>query len=142
MGLSIANFYTVPLHGSQLRVPYEGVLGAYSEAAVAASDKAYPSCEPIPYDQFEIKFQAVEIWIVDRAVLSVENSLGGSIHRNYDLFLHHRLHIVGEVQLLVHHYLIALSSVRMEHIIQNHKPPTGTIPMQKYSHQNGSQRLP
>ncbi|CAI0458214.1 unnamed protein product, partial [Linum tenue] len=41
-------------------------------------------CEAIPCDQFEVAFQAVELWIADRAVLPVENSLGGSIHRNYD----------------------------------------------------------
>ncbi|KAL2485605.1 Arogenate dehydratase/prephenate dehydratase 6 [Abeliophyllum distichum] len=111
--LSISDFSAVPLHGSQLRVAYQGVPGAYSEAAAG---KAYPNCEPIPCDQFEVAFQAVEIWIADRAVLPVENSLGGSIHRNYDLLLRHRLHIVGEVQLPVHHCLLALPGVRMEHI--------------------------
>ncbi|KAJ4849649.1 hypothetical protein Tsubulata_009644 [Turnera subulata] len=47
----------------------------------------YPNCEAIPCDQFEVAFQAVELWIADRAVLPVENSLGGSIHRNYGLLL-------------------------------------------------------
>ncbi|PHT69146.1 Arogenate dehydratase 5, chloroplastic [Capsicum annuum] len=47
----------------------------------AAAGKAYPKCEAIPCDQFEVAFQAVELWIADRAVLPVENSLGGSIHR-------------------------------------------------------------
>lgn len=102
-----------PMHGSSLRVAYQGVPGAYSEAAAA---KAYPGCEAIPCDQFEVAFQAVELWIADRAVMPVENSLGGSIHRNYDLLLRHRLHIVGEVQLPVHHCLLALPGVRIEYL--------------------------
>ncbi|CAI9768568.1 unnamed protein product [Fraxinus pennsylvanica] len=111
--LSIADLLPAPMHGSQLRVAYQGVPGAYSEAAAG---KAYPNCEAIPCDQFEAAFQAVELWIADRAVLPVENSLGGSIHRNYDLLLRHRLHIVGEVQLPVHHCLLALPGVRKEYL--------------------------
>ncbi|XP_002527464.2 arogenate dehydratase 3 [Ricinus communis] len=111
--LTITDLSPAPMHGSQLRVAYQGVPGAYSEAAAG---KAYPNCEAIPCDQFEVAFQAVELWIADRAVLPVENSLGGSIHRNYDLLLRHRLHIVGEVQLPVHHCLLALPGVRKEYI--------------------------
>ncbi|MQM15465.1 hypothetical protein Taro_048411 [Colocasia esculenta] len=111
--LSIADLSPAPMHGSQLRVAYQGVPGAYSEAAAG---KAYPGCEAIPCDQFEVAFQAVELWIADRAVLPVENSLGGSIHRNYDLLLRHRLHIVGEVQLPVHHCLLALPGVHPEYL--------------------------
>ncbi|XP_065866215.1 arogenate dehydratase 3-like [Euphorbia lathyris] len=111
--LTITDLSPAPMHGSQLRVAYQGVPGAYSEAAAG---KAYPNCEAIPCDQFEVAFQAVELWIADRAVLPVENSLGGSIHRNYDLLLRHRLHIVGEVQLPVHHCLLALPGVRKDYI--------------------------
>ncbi|KAI5322577.1 PREDICTED: arogenate [Prunus dulcis] len=111
--LTITDLSPAPMHGSQLRVAYQGVPGAYSEAAAG---KAYPKCEAIPCDQFEVAFQAVELWIADRAVLPVENSLGGSIHRNYDLLLRHRLHIVGEVQLPVHHCLLALPGVRKEYL--------------------------
>ncbi|KAM1056375.1 hypothetical protein ACFX13_030531 [Malus domestica] len=111
--LTITDYSPAPMHGSQLRVAYQGVPGAYSEAAAG---KAYPKCEAIPCDQFEVAFQAVELWIADRAVLPVENSLGGSIHRNYDLLLRHRLHIVGEVQLPVHHCLLALPGVRKEYL--------------------------
>ncbi|KAJ6793730.1 Uncharacterized protein M6B38_234970 [Iris pallida] len=111
--LSITDLSPAPMHGSTLRVAYQGVPGAYSEAAAG---KAYPNCEAIPCDQFEVAFQAVELWIADRAVLPVENSLGGSIHRNYDLLLRHRLHIVGEVQLPVHHCLLVLPGVRKEYL--------------------------
>ncbi|KAJ0972719.1 hypothetical protein J5N97_020678 [Dioscorea zingiberensis] len=99
------------MHGCQLRVAYRGVPGAYSEEAAR---KAYPNCEAIPCDQFDVVFQAVEQWIVDRAILPVESCSGGSVHRNYDLLLRHRLHIVGEIQMSVHHCLMALPGVRME----------------------------
>jgi arogenate/prephenate dehydratase len=101
------------MHGSELQVAYQGVPGVYSEAVTR---KAYPNCEAIPCDQFEVAFQAVELWIADRAVLPIENSLSSSIHWNYGLLLWHRLHIIGEVQLLVHHCLLALSSVRKEYL--------------------------
>ncbi|XP_071709789.1 arogenate dehydratase 2-like isoform X2 [Rutidosis leptorrhynchoides] len=88
-----------------------GVSGAYSESA---AEKAYPNCETVPCEQFDIAFQAVENWIADKAVLPIENSLGGSIHRNYDLLLRHKLHIVGEVQLSVRHCLLANHGVKIE----------------------------
>ncbi|KAI6669346.1 hypothetical protein NL676_004231 [Syzygium grande] len=96
--------------GSRLRVAYQGVRGAYSESA---AEKAYPKCEAVPCEQFDTAFQAVEKWLVDRAVLPIENSLGGSIHRNYDLLIRHRLHIVGEVKLAVKHCLLANHGVEI-----------------------------
>ncbi|KAH6559283.1 hypothetical protein KP509_1Z016600 [Ceratopteris richardii] len=111
--LSITDLSPAPMHGSTIRVAYQGVPGAYSEAAAA---KAYPNCEPVPCEQFEAAFQAVELWLADRAVLPIENSLGGSIHRNYDLLLRHRLHIVGEVQFPVNHCLLAMPGVSMSEL--------------------------
>lgn len=111
--LTITDLSPVAMHGFPLRVAYQGVPGAYSEAAAG---KAYPDCEAIPCEQFEVAFEAVELWVADRAVLPVENSLGGSIHRNYDLLLRHRLHIVGEVKLSVRHCLLALPGVKKEEL--------------------------
>ncbi|KNA13377.1 hypothetical protein SOVF_117540 [Spinacia oleracea] len=97
--------------GSSLRVAYQGVSGAYSELA---AETAYPNCEAVPCDQFDTAFEALERWLVDRAVLPIENSLGGSIHRNYDLLLRHRLHIVGEVKLPIRHCLLANPGVKID----------------------------
>ncbi|KAG9453279.1 hypothetical protein H6P81_006183 [Aristolochia fimbriata] len=109
--LSLAALSDSVNEGSRLRVAYQGLPGAYSEAA---AEKAYPGCEPVPCEQFDTAFNAVERWLVDRAVLPIENSLGGSIHRNYDLLIRHRLHIVGEVQLAVRHCLLANHGVKIE----------------------------
>ncbi|CAD5322389.1 unnamed protein product [Arabidopsis thaliana] len=98
-------------NGSRVRVAYQGVRGAYSESA---AEKAYPNCEAVPCEEFDTAFEAVERWLVDRAVLPIENSLGGSIHRNYDLLLRHNLHIVGEVKLAVRHCLLANHGVNIE----------------------------
>ncbi|KAF5183902.1 Arogenate dehydratase/prephenate dehydratase 2 protein [Thalictrum thalictroides] len=112
--LSINDFSTnAVVTGSRLRVAYQGVPGAYSESAAA---KAYPNCEAVPCEQFDTAFDAVERWLVDRAVLPIENSLGGSIHRNYDLLLRHSLHIVGEVRLSIRHCLLANHDVRIENL--------------------------
>ncbi|GAY35205.1 hypothetical protein CUMW_014940 [Citrus unshiu] len=111
--LSIMELSSSPDDGTKVRVAYQGLPGAYSEAAAR---KAYPKCETVPCDQFEAAFKAVELWLVDKAVLPIENSVGGSIHRNYDLLLRHRLHIVGEVQLVVNHCLLGLPGVLKEEL--------------------------
>ncbi|XP_010456023.1 PREDICTED: arogenate dehydratase/prephenate dehydratase 2, chloroplastic [Camelina sativa] len=104
---------SVSSNGSRVRVAYQGVRGAYSESA---AEKAYPNCEAVPCEEFDTAFEAVERWLVDRAVLPIENSLGGSIHRNYDLLLRHNLHIVGEVKLAVRHCLLANHGVNIEEL--------------------------
>ncbi|KAK7363753.1 hypothetical protein VNO77_05908 [Canavalia gladiata] len=111
--LTAIDISSTPRDGSKVRVAYQGLPGAYSEDAAL---KAYPQCETVPCDDFEAAFKAVELWLVDKAVLPIENSVGGSIHRNYDLLLRHRLHIVGEVQLLVNHCLLGLPGVRKEEL--------------------------
>ncbi|XP_074281419.1 arogenate dehydratase 2 [Silene latifolia] len=98
---------------ASLRVAYQGVPGAYSQLAV---EKAYANCVAVPCQEFENAFQAVEKGVVDRAVLPIENSLGGSIHRNHDLLLRHNLHIVGEVKVVVRHCLLANHGVKLEHL--------------------------
>ncbi|XP_044495036.1 arogenate dehydratase/prephenate dehydratase 1, chloroplastic-like [Mangifera indica] len=111
--LSATELSSSSCDGSKVRVAYQGIPGAYSESAAR---KAYPKCETVPCEQFEAAFKAVELWLVDKAVLPIENSVGGSIHRNYDLLLRHRLHIVGEVQLVVNHCLLGLPGVRKEEL--------------------------
>lgn len=73
---------TLPEQG--LRAAYQGNPGAYSEGAVL---EAFPDGHPVPCEQFEDAFQALSQYLTDRAVLPIENSLGGSIHAVYDLLI-------------------------------------------------------
>jgi hypothetical protein len=54
--------------------------------------------------------------MAERAVLPIENSLGGSIHTVYDLLLRYRLHIVGETSIAVNHCLMALPGTKTEEV--------------------------
>ena len=95
------------------RVAYQGVPGAYSEGAALA---AVPGCSPLPCDQFADAFEALSSGRADRAVLPIENSLGGSIHAVYDLLLRHRLHVVGEASVAVDHCLMARPGTKLEDV--------------------------
>ncbi|KAK0589971.1 hypothetical protein LWI29_020827 [Acer saccharum] len=102
-----------PNNDTKVRISFKGLPGSYSEEAAL---KAYPKCETVHCNEFEDVFKAVELLIADKAVLPIENSSGGSIHRNYDLILRHRLHITGEVQLVSDLCLLALPGIRMEQL--------------------------
>jgi arogenate/prephenate dehydratase len=88
-----------------MRIAFQGESGAYSEAAALRfSDHA----DVLACESFEDVFASVAAGKATHGILPVENSIGGSIHRNYDLLLEHDLPIVGEVTLPITHNLMAL----------------------------------
>ncbi|CAK8535506.1 unnamed protein product [Lathyrus sativus] len=111
--LSITDIVSASDSLAKVRISYKGIPGSYSEDAAL---KAYPNCETISCSDFEEAFKAVELWLAHKVVIPIENTSGGSIHRNYDLLLRHRLHIIGEVQLATNLSLLALPGVRKEHL--------------------------
>ncbi len=95
-------------------VAFQGERGAYSEAA--ALDYFGNEIEPVPCPSFDEVFEKVESGAVDRGIVPVENSLGGSIHRNYDLFMRHQLHLTGEKIYRVRHCLIGFPDTPLSDI--------------------------
>ncbi len=95
-------------------VAFQGEPGAYSEAAAWEYFPQPPTT--LPCRRFEDVFQAVVAGQADYGMLPIENSLAGSIHRNYDLLLRYPVHIVGEHVFRVRHYLLALPGVRLEQV--------------------------
>ena len=96
-----------------MRVAFQGEPGAFSEAAVL---RLLPDADPRPYPTFDEVFDAVSSGAVTLGVVPIENSIGGSIHRNYDLLVERELSIVGEVQVPVVHNLLALPGVQLDEV--------------------------
>jgi prephenate dehydratase len=103
-----------------VRIAYQGEPGAYSEAAALRfSDHA----DVIPCEAFDDVFRAVASGKATHGILPVENSIGGSIHRNYDLLIEHDLPIVGEVELPIRHHLLALPGTTADRIQRFYSHP-------------------
>jgi prephenate dehydratase len=94
-----------------IRVAFQGEAGAFSETA--AHRLAGDSLTTVPCPTFEDTFAAVTGGHADCCVVPIENSLAGSIHRNYDLLLESNLTIVGETNLRIVHNLIAASGTTL-----------------------------
>lgn len=97
-----------------VRVAFQGEPGAYSEAA--ALEYFGPGTNPLPCESFDLVFQTVGAGNCAVGLIPIENSLAGSIHRNYDLLLRNDLWVIGEHYLPIHHCLITLPGVRREEI--------------------------
>lgn len=97
-----------------MRVAYQGEPGAYSEKATR--ELLGSKVTAIGRPNFEACFRAVASMECDYACLPIENSLGGSIHENYDLMLRYDLTIVAEHEFRVKHCLLAKKGVKREDI--------------------------
>lgn len=106
-----------------LQVAFQGEPGAYSE--LAAFEYFGEQILTVPCNTFEEVFSAVSEGQeqVIYGLLPIENSLAGSIHRNYDLMLRHELHIIGEFHLRVSHCLMVLPGVKLAEIERVHSHP-------------------
>ena len=107
----------------ELQVAFQGEPGAYSE--LAAYEYFQEKITTLPCKTFEEVFSKTSDEHLGKIVglLPIENSLAGSIHRNYDLMLRHDLHIIGEYHLRVSHCLMALPGAQLVDIQRVHSHP-------------------
>ena len=112
-----------------VRIAYQGEPGAYSEAAAL---RFIDHADLLACETFEQVFEAVDQGKATHGVLPVENSIGGSIHRNYDLLLEHDLPIVGEVQLIVTHNLMALPGTRIDDLTRIYSHPQALAQCERF----------
>ena len=107
-----------------VRVAFQGIAGAYSYLAArqhfagVADRLAFVECPT-----FAAAIESVEAGRADFAMLPIENTTSGGINEVYDLLLHTRLAIVGEVKLRVKHCLVAMSDVPLSAIRRIYSHP-------------------
>jgi len=112
-----------------MKISYQGEPGAFSEAAARRVEH---DAALIPCKSFEEVFDAVEHGPATHGVLPIENSIGGSIHRNYDLLLAHQLPIVAEVELPVVHHLLALQGATLAGLKRVYSHPQGLAQCERF----------
>jgi len=98
----------------QTTIAFQGERYAFSEIAAKQFFGEKITC--IPCKTFDNVFESVENGTADFGIIPLENSLTGSIHRNYDLLLDQNLKVVGEVFLRVEQHLIANPGVSLSDI--------------------------
>ncbi|MDR2070488.1 MAG: 3-deoxy-7-phosphoheptulonate synthase [Treponema sp.] len=103
---------TLPLSD---KIAFSGESGAYAEQALM---RAFGEDAPrLACSSFSGLFDAVLEGSAGFGVVPVENSLAGSIHENYDLFLRYPdIAIVGELKLRIVHCLIAHETAALDTI--------------------------
>src|ERR1700730_7533622 len=118
----------------KLRVAFQGERGAFSEDA--ARKLLGANIETIACRTFEEMFEAVATGAADAAAAPIENSLAGSVHKNYDLLMEHDLTITGETNLRIVHHLIAPPGVGLADIRRVHSHPVALAQCERFLRAN------
>lgn len=103
------------------RVVFQGVEGAYSEAAL----KEFFGKETDSYhvETWRDAMEAIQNKKADYAVLPIENSSAGSVTENYDLLVEYDNCIVGEQIIKIEHVLLGLPEAELSDITQVYSHP-------------------
>ena len=112
-----------------MKIAYQGEPGAFSEAA---GRRLVPEAELLPCKSFEDVFASVRDGRADYGIVPIENSIGGSIHRNYDLLVTHELPIQAEIELPVVHQLLALPGTTIERLRRVYSHPQALAQCERF----------
>jgi len=102
-------------------IAFQGEHYAFSEMAAKKYFGDDTVCQALP--TFEEVFQAVATARIPLGIVPIENTLYGSIHRNFDLLLEHNVTIIGEVNLRIELHLIAFPEITLEQITKAYSHP-------------------
>lgn len=124
------------LDKQNVRVVFQGVEGAYSQAAMK---KYFPDNENnFHVTTFREAMEAIEEGAADFAVLPIENSSAGMVSEMYDLLEEFENYIVGEVILPINHYLVGTENTTLESIERVYSHPQALMQCSKFLDRHGS----
>jgi prephenate dehydratase len=117
-----------------VRAAYQGECGAFSEAAARAMLGS--NVEARPYRTFDEIFEAVARGEADCCVAPIENSLAGSVYKNYDLMLDYSLTIIAETTLRIVHNLIAPPGTEFSEVRRAYSHPVALAQCERFFRAN------
>lgn len=116
--------------GSEIRVSYQGVPGAYSH--LACYGYFGERIEALPSETFERAMERVEEGEADYALIPIENKTAGRVDEFYGLIPEMRLQIVGEHYQRIEHCLIGLPGSSLQEITHVYSHPQGLAQCRNY----------
>ena len=117
-----------------IRAAFQGEKGAFSEDAARRFFGA--AADPVPCRDFDELFAVVVRGEADAAVVPIENTLAGSIIKNYDLLLEHDVTIVGEVMIRVKHNLIGIPGAKLGDVRRVYSLPVALAQCERFLQQH------
>jgi prephenate dehydratase len=113
-----------------VKAAFQGERGAFSEDA--ARQLLGPAVETLAYRSFDEMFDAVSNQTADCAIAPIENSLAGSVIKNYDLLEERDLTIIGETNVRIVHNLIAPAAVSLQEVRHVFSHPVALAQCEKF----------
>ncbi len=123
-----------------MKVAFQGVRGAYSEAALLAHYGA--GVTPVGFPFSEAVFDAVQEGTADAGFVPVENSIAGPVGVNTDLLLERKVFAVAESYLLIEHCLLARPGARLSDITAVYSHPIALAQCREYLNRVGLKAVP
>jgi prephenate dehydratase len=123
-----------------LKVAFQGVRGAYSEAALLRHFG--DSAEAVGFPFSEQVFDAVEDGRVDAGFVPVENSIAGPVGINTDLLLERKVFATAESYLPIDHCLLGRAGERLEDVKTVYSHPIALAQCRDFIGRRGLRAVP
>ncbi|HIJ58439.1 MAG TPA: prephenate dehydratase [Deltaproteobacteria bacterium] len=120
-------------------IAFQGEHGAYGEVASREWNR---DLIPYPCNTFAEVFDGVQSGLYEYGIVPVENTLGGSVAQVNQILINTDLHVVGAVEFLVHHCLLALPGTDHREIRSVYSHPQALSQCRRFLQRNSLEPLP